>query len=579
MNRNSNSHYSNTPQLTMNRSRFDRSCGYKTTFDSCYLTPFYYEDVLPGDTVSLSTSLVVRMSTPTVPVMDNCNLDVYYFFVPNRLVWEHWKDFCGEAENVSQWNNPTNYQIPQLTIPLQVESGIYNVFGWSHYSVADYFGLTCTQSAIEGRIPDDISELPSVSALPFRAYGLIWNEFFRSQQLQDPVYVPMGDATERGKLGNARPDFEDSFASAVYGGSLLPVNKYFDYFTSALPSPQRGPAVTLPLGLGPVYCSNEFNPYNLDYSASGEGTLCGWNLSSGGEGFPSEVLVSTLDSENPSPFQPTNLVVDQSSIGTINDLRLAFAVQRFMELQNRAGSRYTEVVRAFFGVTSPDARLQRPEYIGGKQIPINISQVLQTSATDTTSPQGNASGFSLTSDTSENFTYSATEHGMIIGLMCVRPVHTYQNGIDRKWSRKSRYDFYWPTFANISEQPIYNKELFFSGYSRDDEVFGYQEAWADYRYGMSHVTGAMRSYNDVADVPGDFTSLDIYHYADNYNTTPALSADWIRDDPNLIDRTLAGGGTAESITKGQEFIIDMWFDSVWSRVMPVYSVPGLIDHN
>lgn len=568
MNRNTNSPFSNVSTVDKQRSTFDRSCGLKTTFDSGYLTPIYFEDVLPGDTVTMDTSCVIRMSTPVFPVMDNCNLDLYYFFVPNRLVWDHWKQFCGEASSSSAWENPVNYEIPQINLPYRYvgDSQDRAAFGFSPYSVGDYFGLPISgQSIIDPS--GDISSR-SVSFLPFRAYCLIWNEFFRSQQLQDPVLVPVDDTDVNGvkntyELHGRRPTFLDSFASALYGGDLLPVNKNFDYFTSCLPSPQRGPAVTIPIAPGaPVISSAPFSSESEVLKKWGVTNRADVNVQ---QGF--NVDTGALD--NNFDVIIANLEANVTG-GTINDLRTAFAIQRFLELQSRSGSRYTELVRSFFGVTSPDSRLQRPEYIGGKQIPINISQVLQTSSTDSTSPQGNASGFSITTDTDSSFTYSSTEHGMIIGLACVRPVHTYQNGIDRKWSRKTKFDFYWPTFSNIGEQAVLNREIFFTGGPEDIEAFGYQEAWADYRYGISHVSGAMRSKG--ANSPEGYTSLDVWHYSDSYSELPSLSSEWLEEDPALIQRTLA----VDAI--GQQFIADFWFSSRWSRVMPIASVPGLIDH-
>lgn len=563
MNRNTNSPFSNVSSIDKQRSTFDRSCGLKTTFDSGYLVPIYYEDVLPGDTITMDTSCVVRMSTPVFPVMDNCNLDLYYFFVPNRLVWEHWKYFCGEADSASSWNNPVNYEVPQLYMPHRnISSGSSSTaFGFSPYSVGDYFGLPISGQTVQAASIDNYS----VSFLPFRAYCLIWNEFFRSQQLQDPVLVPIGDESTVGRINTyenegRRPTFEDSFNTALQGGDLLPVNKPFDYFTSCLPSPQRGPAVTIPIVPDSPVISNG--------TLSEDEILKIYGVSSLSD-IPNNEIITPDNRVSSTSQRIVNFVANVTG-GTINDLRTAFAIQRFLELQARSGSRYTEVVRSFFGVTSPDSRLQRPEYIGGKQIPINISQVLQTSSTDSTSPQGNASGFSITSDTDSSFTYSATEHGMIIGLVCVRPVHTYQNGIDRKWSRKTKFDFYWPTFSNIGEQAVLNREIFFTGGKGDLEAFGYQEAWADYRYGLSHVSGGMRSKFENS--PEEFTSLDVWHYADNYSSLPSLSADWLIEDPALIQRTLA----VDAI--GQQFIADFWFSSKWTRVMPLASVPGLIDH-
>ena len=572
MNRNTQAHFSSLPTIDINRSRFDRSHSHKTTFSSGKLIPIYYEEVLPGDTITMDTSVVCRMSTPIFPVMDNCNLDVYYFFVPNRLVWDHWEEFCGE-DTTTSWETPVNYQIPQMH-PYQDENSTF----WAFFdgTLADYFGLPTSNIEKQDFNINTLKHDFSVSALPFRAYYKIWNEYFRAQAVQDSVYFPTGDSDSYALKPSST---SASYVNTAYQGLwLMPVDKYHDYFTSCLPSPQKGQPVLLPLGTqAPVLTSpNDVVNYNFsNYGQMKDYVVRGWESLAGGSLIKSDISFLAdnrgIELDEASKFVPTNMYADLSSAtaSTINDLRNAITIQHFMEMQARGGSRYTEIIKTFFGVTSPDARLQRPEYLGGKSIPINVDQVVQTSAAEgQPSPLGSTSAFSLTGDNSNSFTYSSTEHGMIIGLCCVRPEHTYQQGIEKKWLRKQRYDFYYPVFANISEQPVYLKELyaFYSPKgalnSEPDKVFGYQEAWADYRYSNNKVTGGFR--NSAID------SLSAWHYADFYLSAPTLSDSWIKEDPSLIERTLAYQANDDV-----QFLADFYFKSIWTRPMPVYSVPGL----
>lgn len=509
MNRNTESHFSLLPRVDISRSRFDRSASVKTTFNTGDIVPFFLEEVLPGDTFNVKTSKVVRMQTLLTPLMDNLYLDTYYFFVPNRLVWQHWKEFCGENTE-SAWIPETEYAMPQITSPAST--------GWEVGTIADYFG-----------IPTGVANL-SVSALPFRAYALIMNEWFRDENLQDPLVVPVDDATV---VGVNSATFVTDVAK---GGKPYKAAKYHDYFTSALPAPQKGPDVTIPVSQGGTY------PVYGDGNAlmiTAGGSTRAWTSKVGGV-FNDNITLSGLSgNKQPGAFGEDNLqafnndyigvgtkgqlgrgtssgliAVDDGgvSMATINQLRLAFQIQKFYERQARGGSRYTEVIRSFFGVTSPDARLQRPEYLGGNRVPININQVIQQSGTGSESsstPQGTVVGMSQTTDTNSDFTKSFTEHGLIIGVMVARYDHTYQQGLDRLWSRKDKFDFYWPVFANIGEQAIKNKEIYAQGNAEDDEVFGYQEAWAEYRYKPSRVTGEMRS--------SYAKSLDVWHLADDYS--------------------------------------------------------------
>jgi hypothetical protein len=564
MNRNTESHFSLSPHVDISRSRFDRSASLKTSFNAGDVVPFFLEEVLPGDTFSVDTSKVVRMQTLLTPMMDNVYLDTYYFFVPNRLVWDHWKEFCGENTE-SAWIPQTEYTMPQITSPADQ--------GWSVGTIADYFG-----------IPTGVAGL-SVSALPFRAYALIMNEWFRDQNLQDPLVVPTDDSTVAGvNTGTFVTD-------VAKGGKPFIAAKYHDYFTSALPAPQKGPDVNIPVaqaGSYPVVSLADNVPSSVFPAAPIKlNTLQGQPVSVSGYNNPVFQVATSGDSgafaywndgasASRVPFSFANLwaVSDRQPVSdgnaasaTINQLRLAFQIQKFYERQARGGSRYTEVVRSFFGVTSPDARLQRPEYLGGNRVPINVNQIVQQSGTESSgTPQGTVVGQSLTTDKHSDFTKSFTEHGLIIGVMVARYDHTYQQGLNRLWSRKDKFDFYWPVFANIGEQAIKNKEIFAQGTDKDNEVFGYQEAWAEYRYKPNMVTGEMRS--------AYAQSLDVWHLADDYSTLPSLSDSWIREDKANIDRVLAVTSAVSN-----QFFADIYVKNYCTRPMPMYSVPGLIDHH
>ncbi len=553
MNRNTESHFSLAPHVDISRSRFDRSASLKTSFNAGDVVPFFVDEVLPGDTFSVDTSKVVRLQTLLTPMMDNVYLDTYYFFVPNRLVWNHWKEFCGENTE-SAWIPETEYTMPQITSPANS--------GWAVGTLADYFG-----------IPTGVPNL-SVNALPFRAYALIINEWFRDQNLQDPLVVPLDDSTVAGvNTGTFVTD-------VAKGGKPFIAAKYHDYFTSCLPSPQKGPDVLIPSatsGEFPVVTRSQnidgsliTQPLHVKFLNSAPNSLV-------------TPLFNTLGAQNSSSLPETSSVSGQSNglpvfdnlyavssggLGaSINQLRLAFQIQKYYEQLARGGSRYTEVVRSFFGVVSPDARLQRPEYLGGNRVPINVNQIVQQSGTESTgTPQGTVVGQSLTTDSHSDFTKSFTEHGYVIGLMVARYDHTYQQGLSRMWSRKDKFDFYWPVFANIGEQPVKNKEIYAQGNAKDDEVFGYQEAWADYRYKPNQVTGEMRSAYTQ--------SLDVWHLADDYDTLPSLSDSWIREDKANLDRVLAVASTVSN-----QFFADIYVKNYVTRPMPMYSVPGLIDHH
>ena len=551
MSRNSQSHFAVNPtNIDMSRSRFDRPFSHKTTFNVGQIIPFYVDEVLPGDTFDVETSRVVRMQSLITPVMDNIYLDMYYFFVPNRIVWSHWKQFMGENTE-SAWVPKTEYEVPQITAPPES--------GFAVGTIADYLG-----------VPTGVPNL-SVNALPFRAYALICNEWFRDENLSDPLNIPVDDATVAGvNTGTFVTD-------VAKGGLPYTAAKYHDYFTSALPAPQKGPDVLIPsatAGEYPVVTRSETHdvgsvPYSVSYVGS--------DLPSSGQdytfAFDSNGVSRRArfgDADAGSTFPVINNLWAQASGGlgaTINQLRMAFQIQKLYEKDARGGTRYIEVLKAHFGVTSPDARLQRPEYLGGNRVPININQVLQTSGTvKGNTPQGTPVGQSLTTDTHHDFKKSFVEHGFVIGVMVARYRHTYQQGLERFWNRHSRLDFYWPVFANIGEQAILNKEIYAQGTDEDEEVFGYQEAWADYRYKPDRVSAEMRS--------AYAQSLDVWHLADDYDKLPSLSDSWIREDPSNVDRVLA----VQSNTSAQLFA-DIFVMNRTTRPMPMYSIPGLIDHH
>nr|USL90309.1 MAG: major capsid protein [Microviridae sp.] len=533
----------------MSRSRFDRSSSYKTTFNVGDLIPFYVDEVLPGDTFSIDTSKVVRMQTLLTPVMDNIYLDTYFFFVPNRLTWTHWRELMGENTQ-SAWLPEIEYSVPQITAP----SG-----GWQVGTIADYMG-----------IPTGIAGL-SVNAMPIRAYALICNEWFRDENLTDPLNIPVTDATVAGSNGS------NYVTDVAKGGKPFKAAKYHDYFTSCLPAPQKGPDVTIPVG---TLESIPVVPGDVHSVPSGKGMSLNFTANT-----PQNLYVSSTDktlhyggSISASPgsgnvLSPNNLwaVPDSSTsyatVATINQLRTAFQIQKLYERDARGGTRYIEILKSHFGVTSPDARLQRPEYLGGSRIPININQVVQNSGTPSDgTPQGTVAAYSLTSDSHSDFTKSFVEHGFIIGLMVARYDHTYQQGLERFWSRKDRFDYYWPVFANLGEQAVLNKEIFAQGTDEDDEVFGYQEAWADYRYRPSRVTAEMRS--------SYAQSLDVWHLADYYSVRPSLSDSWIRENSKTVNRVLAVSDNVSA-----QLFCDVYIRCFATRPMPLYSIPGLIDHH
>ncbi len=573
MNRNNERHFNNIPKMNVSRSRFKMKQDIKLTLDAGKLIPFYVAETLPGDTFSVDTAGICRMSTPIYPVMDNCYLDIYYFHVPMRIVWEHAKEFFGE-NNETAWTQTTEYTIPQLT--LEGKRQITNIP--LENSLLDYMGIPTKI------VPPTGEKSFKVNALPLRAYTKIWNEWFRDQNVDNPAILLTGDT------GGTYVDEEDMIKdeilkNAELGGRPLWVNKFHDRFTSALPSPQKGEPILIPLsGNAPVKTYSDTNRteelkgtwwYNGQHFSNGIDNQPYFTNLGGEYGVRTGLIAKQPQSANISGSYVTKYTTDESDLfktqywgvdlsqvqaATINNLRQAFAVQQFMEADARGGTRYREIIHNHFGVDIDDKTVQIPEYLGGQRYMINVSQVVQTSATDSTSPQGNAAAISVTPFKENSFTKSFQEHGYVIGVCCIRNDNTYQQGLDKMWSRTEKYDFYWPEFAHLGEQAILNKEIYLQGNSEDEKAFGYQEAYSEYRMTANRVCGAFRSN---ATQP-----LDAWHYADNYSKLPTLSQDWLATDKANISRTIA-------VQNQPQFIMDVLVENDAVRPMPIYGTPGL----
>ena len=542
MNRNNESHFNQIPEVNVSRSRFKRNQNVKFTCNAGKLIPFYVDEVLPGDTFSVDTSAICRMTTPIFPVMDNCYMDYYYFFVPNRIVWEHWKQFCGEND-ANAWVNETEYTIPKINV-----SSVSGNLNPKEESILDYMGVPTKLKA-------SMMRQFSINALPIRGYVKIWNEWFRDQNVDNPA-VNKEDDSATAYTDTAKTK-EEILQQAYTGGRLLWVNKFHDYFTSALPSPQKGEPTLLPMsGTGVV---KMYDTAALKTESKAKIYTNTTNARIGNNS--GTVSIEGTEGSESGSFTNGFLGVNVTNVtSTINDLRNAFAVQQFMESDARGGTRYRELIRNHFGVSIDDATVQIPEYLGGQRHMINVSQVVQTSETTSTSPQGNTAAISVTPFSDNSFTKSFQEHGFVIGVCCIRNDNTYQQGLEKMWSRNNKFDYYWPEFAHLGEQAILNKEIYVQNSAEDDKAFGYQEAWAEYRMKPNRVSGKFRSNAEG--------TLDSWHYADNYSEAPTLSQDWLATDESVIYRTLA-------VQDQPQFIVDCMINNTTVRRMPIYSVPGL----
>lgn len=559
MNRNNERHFLNVPQMHTSRTRFNRDQTILTTFDSGKLIPFFVDEVLPGDTFQVDTSAIIRMTTPKYPVMDDAFIDFYYFYCPNRILWKNFKQFMGEVDD-TPWTPTKTYSVPTIKINGNEKSQIP-----AEKTILDYMG-----------VPTKIKSTFEINALPIRAYVKIWNEYFRDQNVENAAVfkdtdeeVNYSTGTEAGNEDQATLDAK--LKNAINGGFCLPVNRFHDYFSSCLPYPQRGPEVTIPMtGNAPVALrsSNENNiPYGtLEFvlgktqTSNTAGSLSYIQNPLSGK---QQLLYGGTDRAN-GEIGNGYVYADLSAVTatTINELRNAIAVQQYYEAMARGGSRYREQVQALWDVTISDKTVQIPEYLGGGRYRVGMNQIVQTSGQqgENDTPIGETGAMSVTPINESSFTKSFEEHGFVIGVLCVRHNRTYQQGLERFWSRKDRLDYYVPQFANLGEQPVKKKEIMLTGESTDEETFGYQEAWADYRMKPNRVSGLMRS--NATD------SLDFWHYADNYSTVPTLSQEWMAEDKKEIARTLI-------VQNEDQFFGAIRVANKTTRCMPLYSVPGL----
>ena len=563
MNRNNEQHFNQIPKMKASRTRFNRDQTILTTFNAGRLIPFYVDEVLPGDTFNVDTSAIIRMTTPKYPVMDDAFIDFYYFYCPNRILWTNFKRFMGEASD-KPWSAEEAYRVPQIIIegteqkPVPLEG-----------SILDYMG-----------VPTKVKKRFTINALPIRAYVMIWNEFFRDENVENPAtWTKEDNDVKYGQSYNdgsgAQDELEKTLLEAHRGGLCLPVNKFHDYFTSCLPYPQRGPAVTIPMtGNAPIRLGDKRGNYQ-DFDGSVEMVLGTTSASNKAGSLVYGNYTGALGEKKAMEFSGVERISSETGVGgwmyadlgdvtaaTVNELRKAIAVQQYYEALARGGSRYREQVQALWDVVISDKTVQVPEYLGGGRYHVNINQIVQTSGqqSNNDTPIGETGAMSVTPINESSFTKSFEEHGFVIGVCCVRHNHSYQQGLERFWSRTDRLDYYVPQFANLGEQPVKKKEIMLTGEGSDEETFGYQEAWADYRMKPNRVSGKMRSN---AEGP-----LDFWHYADKYSTVPTLSQEWMAEGKAEIARTLI-------VQNEPQFFGAIRVANKTIRRMPLYSVPGL----
>lgn len=562
MNRNNERHFNQIPEMKASRTRFNRDQTILTTFDSGKLIPFYVDEVLPGDTFNVNTSAIIRMTTPKYPVMDDAFIDFYYFYCPNRILWDDFKQFMGEVEE-TPWMPKKEYKVPQIVITV-TGGGISKP---AEGTILDYMG-----------VPTKIKNTFKINALPVRGYVKIWNEFFRDENVENAATIRttsedvVYDTGTQTGTDEKEATIKNRLENAYKGGYCLPVSKFHDYFTSCLPYPQRGPEVKLPMqGNAPVGLYGDQELKNFRTSGGKQAIYFNQNI---GDSFTAGITnnqsgyrVSQISGSSSSTTHVGDvgyLGADLSAVtaATINDLRKAVAVQQYYEALARGGSRYREQVQALWDVVISDKTVQIPEYLGGGRYHVNINQIVQTSGQqgNTDTPIGETGAMSVTPINESSFTKSFEEHGFVIGVCCVRHNHSYQQGLERFWSRADRLDYYVPQFANLGEQPVKKKEIMLTGTKTDEETFGYQEAWADYRMKPNRVSGKMRS-----NATG---TLDFWHYADNYKTVPTLSQEWMVEEETEIARTLI-------VQDEPQFFGAIRVANKTTRRMPLYSVPGL----
>lgn len=552
MNRNNERHFNQIPEIKASRTRFNRDQTVLTTFDSGKLIPFYVDEVLPGDTFNVDTAAIIRMTTPKYPVFDDAFIDFYYFYCPNRILWDDFKQFMGEVEK-TPWMPTKDYKVPQIVVKGTAAEGLPK-----ESSILDYMG-----------VPTKVGAQFSINALPIRAYVMIWNEFFRDENVDNAATWKSTSENVEYQDTNDEENLEGNLQRAIYGGRCLPVNKFHDYFTSCLPYPQRGPAVPMPMTGNAPLKLGDINGKTIPSLEKGRGPEMVVGVSQN-QNTPGSLTYVEQTGQKVMQFTGKKdgeigaggfLYTDLSAVtaATINDLRKAVAVQQYYEALARGGSRYREQVQALWNVTISDKTVQIPEYLGGGRYHVNINQIVQTADNDKT-PLGETGAMSVTPINESSFTKSFEEHGFVIGVCCVRHNRSYQQGLERFWSREDRLDYYVPQFANLGEQPVKKKEIMLTGEATDEETFGYQEAWADYRMKPNRVSGLMRS-----NATG---TLDFWHYADNYKTVPTLSQEWMEEGKAEIARTLV-------VQNEPQFFGAIRIANKTTRRMPLYSVPGL----